>query len=68
MIKVDGHNNLFRDEDSGAIINFDCLEYNHYITKRNLKNKEKEEIKMLKLEVFEIKSMLNKILNEKKMS
>ena len=31
MIPVEGHNNLFRDEKTGAIINLDTSGYNHYM-------------------------------------
>jgi hypothetical protein len=66
MIKVEGHNNLFRDEESGAIMNLDAAGYQEYIKKRNLKNKEREEIKNIKTEIDEIKSMLQQLLNNGK--
>ena len=31
MIPVEGHKNLFRDQDSGAIINHDNNSYNNYL-------------------------------------
>ena len=31
MIKVEGHPNLYRDENSGAIINCDSTAYNQYV-------------------------------------
>ena len=31
MIKVEGHQNLYRDEKSGAIINCDSFSYNQYV-------------------------------------
>jgi hypothetical protein len=66
MIKVEGHNNLFRDEESGAIMNLDTTGYHEYIKKRSLKNKEREEIKTIKTEIDEIKSMLKQILDNGK--
>lgn len=65
MIKVEGHNNLFRDEESGAIMNLDISGYQEYIKKRSKKNKEREEIKNIKTEINEIKSMLKQILENK---
>ena len=40
MIRVEGHKNLYRDENSGAIINCDFTGYDNYV--RSLKSKEKE--------------------------
>ena len=31
MIPVEGHKNLFRDENTGAILNCDSNSYNNYI-------------------------------------
>ena len=48
MIKVEGYQNLYRDENSGAIINTDSLAYNQYVNsleQRQLQKKEISEIK-----------------------
>ena len=66
MIKVEGYGNLFRDEDSGAIMNLDHSGYQEYVKKRSLKKKEKEEVQNLRSEIEEIKSMLHQILNDRK--
>lgn len=67
-IKVDGHQNLYRDERSGAIVNFDEISYQQYISmkenKKRIKDKQKNEIEILKNEVNEIKSLLLELLNE----
>jgi len=65
MIKVEGHNNLFRDEESGAIMNLDAAGYQEYIKKRNLKNKEREDIHNIKSEINEIKSLLKEFLSNR---
>ena len=31
MIKVEGYQNLYRDERSGAIVNTDSMAYNQYV-------------------------------------
>ena len=31
MIKVKGHSNLYRDENTGSIINCDTTNYNQYV-------------------------------------
>ncbi len=64
MIKVEGHNNLFRDEETGAILNLDVNEYQSYVKRRSLKQKERDEISSLKSEVSELKSMIQQLLND----
>ena len=32
MIRVEGHQNLYRDENSGAIVNCDSSGYNEYLS------------------------------------
>lgn len=61
MIRVEGHKNLFRDEETGAIVNCDTYEYQKYINMRTEKKKQKEEIEKLKLSNGEIKQELNEI-------
>lgn len=63
MIKVQGHSNLYRDEDSGAIVNTDGNAYNQYVNSLNNRRKHKEEIADLKNEINEIKSLLKEFLN-----
>ncbi len=43
MIPVEGHKHLYRDENSGAIVNHDDIGYSHYIKMRSEKKKQKEE-------------------------
>tara|TARA_B100000214_G_scaffold137346_1_gene97951 strand:+ start:435 stop:635 length:201 start_codon:yes stop_codon:yes gene_type:complete len=65
MIPVEGHKNLFRDEDSGAIINHDNQGYRQYLQLRNKKLTEEEEIKRLRSDIDEIKSLLHEVLNKR---
>jgi hypothetical protein len=64
MIPVEGHPNLYRDENTGAIVNCDESEYLAY--KRALKSRmnQKSEIENLKDEVSQIKSLLMELINE----
>lgn len=66
--RVEGHLNLYRDEKSGAILNFDNMSYNQYINSKKNKQlkaeQQKDEIENLKNEVSEIKSLLIELLNE----
>ena len=65
MIKVEGHTNLFRDEESGAIMNLDTAGYHEYVKKRNMKQKQRDEIDDIKSELDEIKMMLKQILKNR---
>ena len=64
MIPVEGHNNLFRDENSGAIVNCDTREYNQYIKMKKDRQKQKNEIAELKNDVQQIKNLLMELINE----
>jgi hypothetical protein len=64
MIPVQGHPNLYRDEDSGAIINYDELAYNQYVNSLNTRQNQKKEINDLKNEVSELKSLLKQLLEK----
>ena len=63
MQRVEGHNDLYRNE-SGAIVNTDSVGYNNYINLRKRRRSEKEEIDRLKNEIDEIKSLLKEITNK----
>jgi len=63
MIKVKGYANLFRDENSGAIINCDDSGYDQYVKSLEIRKKQKKEIEDMKQDISEIKSLL-KILVE----
>lgn len=67
-LRVEGYNNLYRDENTGAIINKDDASYEQYINSRknklNNKMNQRLEIENLKSEVSEIKSLLMELINE----
>lgn len=64
MIPVEGHKNLFRDENTNAIVNDDSTAYKNYIALRN-KNKDKqEELDDMKKEINELKSLLNDLASK----
>ena len=65
MIKVEGHSNLYRDENSGAIINNDSVAYNQYVNSLNYKDMQRQELDKMKEDIDEIKSLLKEILNKK---
>ena len=63
MIPVKDHPNLFRDEESGAIINSDMSEYTQYIKMRDNKKSQKEELDKIKSDIEEIKTLLKQLVN-----
>ena len=64
MLKVKGHPNLYRDEKTGAIINYDEISYNQYVNSLNSREFQKKEIINLKNELSEIKLLLKQLLEK----
>ena len=64
MIQVEGHKHLYRDEKSGAIINRDTQGYSQYVAIRSKKQTDEEELKRLRSDIDEIKSLLKEVLNK----
>ena len=65
MIRVEGHKNLYRDENSGAIINCDTTAYNNHDNVLQQRELQKSEIDRMKNDIDEIKSLLKELLNKK---
>jgi|TARA_B100001996_G_scaffold137448_2_gene104562 hypothetical protein len=65
MIQVEGQPNLYRDEDTGAIVNCDTNGYNQYIRLREQKSNEKKELDRMKSDIEEIKSLLKEVIKIK---
>jgi hypothetical protein len=63
LVKVKDHPHLYRDEDTGAIINYDTVGYNQRIKKIESQKSQKEELDSLKKDIEEIKSLLKDFLN-----
>lgn len=66
MIRVKGYTNLYRDENTGAIVNCDSIAYNQYLNIINNKESQKKEIDTIKQDINEIKSLLKELLNGSK--
>ena len=64
MIPVEGHKHLFRDEQSGAIINNDSQGYSQYKRLKEKKLIEKQELDRMKSDIEEIKLLLKQIVNK----
>ena len=63
MIPVKGHPNLYRDEESGAIINCDNNSYNQYVNSLSNRESQKNELNKIKQDIDEIKTLLKEIVN-----
>tara|TARA_B100000614_G_scaffold212489_1_gene195906 strand:+ start:341 stop:553 length:213 start_codon:yes stop_codon:yes gene_type:complete len=64
MIPVEGHKNLFRDEETNAIINKDDIGYRNYIALREKNNSKQLEMESMKKELEELKSLLNDLASK----
>ena len=64
MIPVKGHKHLFRDENSGAIINNDTQGYLQYKKMRDQKINQDNEMQKLRSDVDEIKLLLRELINK----
>ena len=64
MIQVEGHKNLFRDENTNAIINTDESAYNDYMNSRRINSDKQAEIDAMKNEIETLKSMLNDLASK----
>ena len=64
MIPVEGHKHLYRDENTGAIVNCDTTGYMRYKKMRNKKLNEKSEIDSLKAEIDTLKGLLNELIQK----
>jgi hypothetical protein len=66
MIRVKGHQNLYRDEKSGAIVNCDSAAYNQYLSSLAMRDSQKRELNEMRNDINEIKSLLKELLNGSK--
>ena len=63
-IKVKDSGSLYRDEESGAILNCSDSEYDNYLKLKQKKMQEANEMDKLKEDVEELKSMMKLILSK----
>ena len=63
-IKVKDSGSLYRDENSGAILNCSDSEYNNYLKLKQKKIQELSEMDKLKDDVDELKDMMKLILSK----
>ena len=63
LIPVEGHSNLYRDKNTGAIINTDNSGYAQYKKMKQRRQTERVELDTLKKDIDEIKSLLKELTN-----
>jgi len=64
MLPVEGHKNLFRDEDTNAIINSDVASYNDYMNNRRRNSDKQAEMDAMKEELETLKLMLKELASK----
>jgi hypothetical protein len=72
-IKVKGYDHLIRDPKTNSIINTNSMEYNEYMSRKELKEHENQKIQNLekdldniKCDLDEIKCLLRNLTNDSK--
>jgi len=66
MIKVEGYQNLYRDEESGAIINCDSISYKNHLSAISRRESRKKELDFMRKEIDELKLLVKELLNGSK--
>ena len=64
MLPVEGHKNLFRDENTNAIINSDVASYNDYMNNRRINSDKQAEMDAMKEELKTLKLMLKELASK----
>lgn len=64
MIPVQGHDHLFRDEKTGAIVNEDQSSYQTYMQMKKKKKKDRAEIDEMKNDISEMKKMIELLVRK----
>ena len=64
-IKVEGHNDLVRDRNSGAILNINRTAMTAARERKKLFNDRQQEIENIKKDVSDIKDILMKLVEDK---
>ena len=65
LSKVKDHPHLYRDEDTGAILSYDTVGYNQRLSNIERQKSQKEELKDMRKDIDEIKSLLKEFLKNK---
>ena len=65
MKRVKGHSHLYRDEQSGAIINTNDKDYNQRLRTLSHSDSQEDELKKMREDIDELKYLLKKLVNVK---
>ena len=61
LIRVEGEKNLYRDANSGALVNKDTQGYSQYLSEKKRRINDKKELEEVKNELSEIKKLLSEL-------
>jgi len=64
LIPIENNNSLYRDAESGAVLNCSTSDYESYLQHKKSLLEKQDEIQTLKNEVSEIKDMMRLILSK----
>jgi|TARA_B100000242_G_scaffold272115_1_gene224774 ATP-dependent RNA circularization protein (DNA/RNA ligase family) len=64
LLKIEGHSDVMKDTETGAVININSNEIENARKRKAIRRQEKEEIENLKNEVSDIKKMLGTIIEK----
>jgi hypothetical protein len=64
LIPIENNKSLYRDIESGAVLNCSSSDYDSYLQHKNSLIEKQDEIQNLKNEVGEIKNMMKLILSK----
>ena len=64
MLPVEGHKNLYRDEESNAIVSTDDSAYQDYMNTRRINSDKQAELDAMKSEIETLKLMLNELASK----
>ena len=58
---MEGHKDLARDPETGAIVNVNTLEYTQYLSRREVKTEKNQKVQTMEEDLANVKSELNEI-------
>ena len=58
---MEGHKDLARDPETGAIVNVNTLEYTQYLSRRDVKTEKNQKVQTMEQDLANVKSELNEI-------
>ena len=59
--EMEGHKELARDPETGAIVNVNTLEYTQYLSRRDVKTEKNQKVQTMEEDLANVKSELNEI-------